>query len=50
MVREGFLYSTDEEPEAETRRKGPMWFAMHEVGMRMRTKYPAVEVQAEVVV
>lgn len=41
MVREGFLYSTDESPEDETRRKGPMWFALHEAGMRLRTRYPA---------
>lgn len=38
-VREAFLYASDEEPEAELDRRGPMFFALHEAGMRMRTKY-----------
>lgn len=38
-MREAFLYSTDEEPEAELKRRGPMFFALHEAGMRLRTRY-----------
>jgi hypothetical protein len=39
-IREAFLYATDEHPEAELERRGPMFFALHEAGMRLRTEYP----------
>ncbi|KIR99138.1 hypothetical protein L804_03760 [Cryptococcus deuterogattii 2001/935-1] len=39
-VREAFLYSGDEKPEDELERRGPMFFALHEAGMRIRTRYP----------
>lgn len=39
-VREAFLYSNDETPEDELERRGPMFFALHEAGMRIRTRYP----------
>lgn len=40
-VREAFVYATDENPEEELERRGPMFFALHEAGLRLRTKYPA---------
>ncbi|EIW68408.1 hypothetical protein TREMEDRAFT_32575 [Tremella mesenterica DSM 1558] len=40
LVREAFIYSTDENPEDELKRRGPMFFALHEAGMRLRTLYP----------
>lgn len=39
-VREAFLYSGDEKPEDELERRGPMFFALHEAGMKIRTRYP----------
>lgn len=39
-VREAFIYSTDEVPEEELQRRGPMFFALHAASMRLRTKYP----------
>lgn len=39
-VREAFIYSTDEKPEEELERRGPMFFALHEAGLRLKTKYP----------
>nr|XP_019006535.1 uncharacterized protein I203_00124 [Kwoniella mangroviensis CBS 8507]OCF69996.1 hypothetical protein I203_00124 [Kwoniella mangroviensis CBS 8507] len=39
-VREAFIYSKDEKPEDELERMGPMFFALHEAGMRVRTRYP----------
>ncbi|WVQ79577.1 hypothetical protein IAT38_001677 [Cryptococcus sp. DSM 104549] len=44
-VREAFLYSTDEKPEEELERRGPMFFALHEAGMRLRTRYPVKEAE-----
>ncbi|BEJ15623.1 hypothetical protein CspHIS471_0502280 [Cutaneotrichosporon sp. HIS471] len=38
-IRDAFLYATDEAPEAELDRRGPMFFALHEAGMRLRTQY-----------
>ena len=43
LIREGFLYSTDQNPQEERNRKGPMWFALHEAGMRLRTRYPLAQ-------
>ena len=40
LIRDAFLYSTDEAPEEELNRRGPMFFALHETGMRLRTRYP----------
>ncbi len=40
-IREAFLYSTDENPEEELDRKGPLFFAMQSLRMRLATKYPA---------
>lgn len=42
-VREAFLYSGDEKPEEELERRGPIFFALHEAGMRIRTRYPVKE-------
>ncbi|KAK8854600.1 hypothetical protein IAR55_003339 [Kwoniella newhampshirensis] len=42
-IREAFLYSTDENPEEELKRRGPLFFAMHEAGLRLRTRYPINE-------
>jgi len=39
-VREAFVYATDEKPEEELERRGPMFFALHEAGLRLKTKYP----------
>jgi len=39
-VREAFIYSTDEKPGEELERRGPMFFALHEAGLRLKTKYP----------
>lgn len=39
-IREAFLYATDEHPEAELERRGPLFFALHDAGMRLRTVYP----------
>jgi hypothetical protein len=39
-VRDAFLYATDEHPEAELDRRGPLFFALHEAGLRLRTGYP----------
>lgn len=38
-LRDAFLYATDEAPEEELDRKGPLFFALHEAGMRLRTQY-----------
>lgn len=40
LMREAFLYSKDETPEDELKRRGPMFFALHSAGMRVRTSYP----------
>ncbi|OCF32658.1 hypothetical protein I316_05579 [Kwoniella heveanensis BCC8398] len=45
-VREAFMYSTDERPEDELDRRGPMFFALHEAGLRVRTRYPIKEKKA----
>lgn len=39
-VREAFLYSGDGKPEEELERRGPMFFALHEARVRIRTRYP----------
>jgi hypothetical protein len=39
-VREAFVYATDEKPEEELERRGPMFFALHEAGLRLKTQYP----------
>ncbi|ODN85483.1 hypothetical protein L198_07566 [Cryptococcus wingfieldii CBS 7118] len=39
-VREAFVYAGDEKPEEELERRGPMFFALHEAALRMRTRYP----------
>jgi nucleoside-diphosphate-sugar epimerase len=38
-IRDAFLYATDERPQDELERRGPMFFALHEAGMRLRTQY-----------
>lgn len=38
-IRDAFLYATDEAPQEELERHGPMFFALHEAGMRLRTQY-----------
>ncbi len=40
LVREGFLYSTDEGPEEELERRGPMFWALHAAGMKMGVEFP----------
>lgn len=40
-AREAFLYSTDENPEAELQRKGPLWFALQSARIRINTGYPS---------
>lgn len=42
-VRDAFIYSSDEHPEEELKRRGPLFYALHEAGMRWRTKYPEVK-------
>ncbi|WWC63549.1 uncharacterized protein I303_106153 [Kwoniella dejecticola CBS 10117] len=42
-VREAFIYSTDEHPEDELDRRGPMFFALHEAAFKVRTRYPVEE-------
>jgi len=39
-ARDGFIYGVDERPEDELVRRGPMFWALHEAAMRLRTKYP----------
>jgi hypothetical protein len=40
VIRDAFLYATDENPEEELERRGPMFWALHEAGMRIRSVYP----------
>jgi hypothetical protein len=40
LIREGFLYSTDEHPEDELNRRGPMFWALHEAGMKLGMEFP----------
>jgi hypothetical protein len=40
LIREAFLYSTDERPEDELERRGPMYWALHAAGLRMGVEYP----------
>ncbi|WWC71348.1 uncharacterized protein I206_105303 [Kwoniella pini CBS 10737] len=42
-IREAFIYSTDENPQDELNRKGPLFFALHEASLKIRTKYPVKE-------
>ncbi|WWC90586.1 uncharacterized protein L201_005522 [Kwoniella dendrophila CBS 6074] len=42
-IREAFLYSTDENPQDELNRKGPLFFALHEASLKIRTRYPVKE-------
>jgi hypothetical protein len=39
-IREAFLYSTDEHPEEELERRGPLWFALQSARVRLSTEYP----------
>jgi hypothetical protein len=39
-IREAFLYSTDETPEDELGRQGPLFFALHSARIRLVTQYP----------
>ena len=41
VVRDAFIFSGDEKPEEELEKRGPMYWALHEAGMRMRMEYPA---------
>lgn len=43
LVRDAFLYSSDESPEDELDRHGPLFFALHQANVRLRTKYPVGE-------
>lgn len=40
LIRDAFLYSSDEDPEDEFERRGPMFWALHEAGARLGTQYP----------
>jgi hypothetical protein len=40
LVRDAFLYSTNEHPEEELERRGPMFWALHEAGRRLGTTWP----------
>ncbi|KAK4687108.1 hypothetical protein P7C73_g3022, partial [Tremellales sp. Uapishka_1] len=44
VIREAFMYATDENPQEELERQGPMFFALHEAGMRMKETYPTTVV------
>lgn len=39
-IRDAFLYSTDENPEEELERRGPLWFALQSARVRLSTSYP----------
>lgn len=45
-IRESFLYSTDEHPEEELKRKGPLWFALQSARVRISTEYPTNKTKA----
>ncbi|KAJ9095023.1 hypothetical protein QFC21_005816 [Naganishia friedmannii] len=40
-ARDAFLYSGDEDPDAELQRKGPLWFALQSARIRINTGYPS---------
>lgn len=40
LIREGFLYASDENPEEELDRRGPMFWALHEAGMKLGVEFP----------
>jgi hypothetical protein len=40
LIRDAFVYSSDENPGDELDRRGPMFWALHEAGARMGTQYP----------
>ena len=40
LARDAFLYSSDEAPEDELSRRGPMFWALHEAGARLGSEYP----------
>lgn len=42
-IREAFLYSTDDAPEEELNRKGPLFFALQSARIRLATRYPTVK-------
>lgn len=39
-IRDAVMYPADESSADELKRRGPMFFALHEAGMRLRTRYP----------
>lgn len=39
-IREAFLYASDESPEDELTRKGPLFFALQSARIRLSTAYP----------
>lgn len=44
-AREAFIYSSDERPEEELERKGPLWYALQSARVRLSTEYPTSKVQ-----
>jgi hypothetical protein len=40
LIRDAFVYSSDEKPGEELDRRGPMFWALHEAGARMGVQYP----------
>lgn len=40
-VRDAFMYPADGHAEDELAKRGPMFWALHEAGMRLRTRYPS---------
>lgn len=40
-IRDAFIYPLDGHAEEELSKRGPMFFALHEAGMRLRTLYPS---------
>ena len=43
-AREAFIYSSDERPEEELERKGPLWYALQSARVRLSTEYPTSKV------
>lgn len=40
-IRDAFMYPLDGRDGDELQRRGPMFWALHEAGMRLRTRYPS---------
>lgn len=46
-IRDAFMYPADGKAEEELQKRGPMFYALHEAGMRLRTSYPTRPLTAE---